>query len=102
MPLPDQAKPFQWKLGQSGNPAGRPKKAQGLDAVMRLEILGVDPLAEAIALANDTSIPKATRLKAWLALVEYAYPRLGAVSVVDDKQTPAIDEQAELLKLIKS
>jgi hypothetical protein len=100
MPMPEQAKPFQWKIGQSGNPAGRPKKAQGLDAVMRLEILGVDPLQEAIALANDHSLPKATRLKAWLALLDYAYPKLSSVSL-DDKQA-VVDEQAELLKLIKS
>lgn len=72
--------PFRWKPGQSGNPAGRPRKPRrSFDAVRRLEALGADPLEEVIALARDPTVPKATQLKAWMALMDYAYPRLAPV-----------------------
>jgi hypothetical protein len=72
--------PFNWKPGQSGNPAGRPKKPRrSLDAVQRLESLGVDPIAEVVALAQDPALPKPLRLKAWLDLCEYSYPKLAPV-----------------------
>jgi hypothetical protein len=72
--------PFRWKPGQSGNPAGRPRKPRrSFDAVRRLEALRVDPLEEVIALAQDPALPKATRLKAWMALLDYAYPKLAPV-----------------------
>ena len=73
-------KPWLWKPGQSGNPTGnKPKPRRSFDAVRRLEALGVDPLEEVVALAQDTALPKTTRLKAWLALMDYAYPRLAPV-----------------------
>ena len=76
----EQLKPFQWKLGQSGNPAGKPKKPRrSFDAVRRLETLGVDPLEEVIALARNPKVPEATRLKAWMALMDYSYPKLAPV-----------------------
>src|ERR687892_1483419 len=76
----EQLKPFQWKLGQSGNPAGKPKKPRrSFDAVRRLEALGVDPLEEVIALARNPKVPEATRLKAWMALMAYSYPKLAPV-----------------------
>jgi uncharacterized protein DUF5681 len=69
--------PFHWKPGQSGNPAGRPRKPRrSFDAVRRLEALHVDPLEEVIALAQDPALPKVARLKAWLTLMEYCYPKL--------------------------
>jgi hypothetical protein len=74
------AKPWLWKPGQSGNPSGNPRKPRrSFDAVRRLEALGVDPLAEVVALAQDTALPKTTRLKAWMALMDYAYPKLAPV-----------------------
>jgi hypothetical protein len=73
-------KAFQWKAGQSGNPAGKPKKPRrSFDAVRRLEALGVDPLEEVIALARNPKVPEATRLKAWMALMDYSYPKLAPV-----------------------
>jgi len=76
----EQLKPFQWKLGQSGNPAGKPKKPRrSFDADRRLEALGADPLEEVIALARNPKVPEATRLKAWMALMDYAYPKLAPV-----------------------
>jgi hypothetical protein len=76
----EQLKPFQWRLGQSGNPAGKPKKPRrSFDAVRRLEALGVDPLEEVIALARNPKVPEATRLKAWMALMDYSYPKLAPV-----------------------
>jgi hypothetical protein len=65
----EHLKPWLWKPGQSGNPAGKQKKPRrSFDAVRRLEALGVDPLAEMVALAQDPALPKTTRLKAWMAL----------------------------------
>src|SRR5919109_2208845 len=77
----DQLEPFHWKSGCSANPAGRPKKPRrSLDAVQRLESLGVDPLEEVIALARDAPLPKIARLKAWLALMDYCYPKLSPIA----------------------
>src|SRR5918996_6620577 len=76
----EQLKPFQWKPGQSGNPAGKPKKPRrSFDAVRRLEALGADPLEEVIALARNPKVPEVARLKAWLALMDYSYPKLTPV-----------------------
>jgi hypothetical protein len=80
MPKGEGLKPFQWKPGQSGNPAGKQKKPRrSFDAVRRLEALGADPLEEVIALARDTALSKVARLKAWMALMGYAYPKLAPV-----------------------
>jgi hypothetical protein len=63
-----------WKPGQSGNHAGsKPKPRRSFDAVRRRPELGVDPLEEVIALARDPTVPKATQLKAWMVLMDYAY-----------------------------
>jgi hypothetical protein len=68
---------FHWRPGQSGNSSGRPKKPRrSFDAVRRLEALGIDPLEQVIALAQDPALPKVARLKAWLTLMEYCYPKL--------------------------
>ncbi len=67
-------KPWLWKPGQSGNLAGKPKKPRrSFDALRRFEVLQVDPLEEVITLAQDPALPKATRLKAWMALMDYPY-----------------------------
>jgi hypothetical protein len=43
----DRIRPWMFKPGESGNPAGRkPKPRRSFNAVQRLEALGVDPLAE--------------------------------------------------------
>ncbi len=77
----EHLKPWLWRPGESGNPSGRkPKPRRNLDAVQRLEQLGVDPLEEVIALARDQSLSKPLRLKAWLTLCEFAYPRLAPVA----------------------
>ena len=80
MPKGEGLKPFQWRPGESGNPAGRPKKPRrSFDAPRRLEALGVDPLQEAITLAQDPALPKPIRLKAWLALLDYSYPKVAPI-----------------------
>jgi hypothetical protein len=77
----DRIRPWMFKPRQSGNPAERkPKPRRNLAAVQRLEQLGVDPLEEVIALARDQSLSKPLRLKAWLTLCEFAYPRLAPVA----------------------
>jgi hypothetical protein len=89
----DQLEPFHWKPGQSGNPAGKPKKPRrSFDAVRRLEALGVDPLEEVIALARDPTVPKATRLKAWLVMLDYSYPKLAPV-VPSETVSATLEEQ---------
>jgi hypothetical protein len=76
----EHIKPWMWKPGQSGNPAGKLKKPRrSFDAVRRLEALGVDPLEETIALAQDPALPKTTRLKAWITLLEYSYPKVAPI-----------------------
>jgi hypothetical protein len=88
----DQLEPFHWKPGQSGNPVGRPRKPRrSFDAVRRLEALGVDPLEEVIALAQDPTLPKPLRLKAWLTLCEFAYPKLAPV-VPNEKVSARLEE----------
>ena len=70
----EHLKPWLWRPGESGNPSGRkPKPRRSFNAVQRLEALGVDPLEEVITLAQDPALPKATQLKAWMALMDYAY-----------------------------
>ena len=76
----EHIKPWMWKPGQSGNPSGsKPKPRRSFDAVRRFEALGVDPLEEVIALAQDPALPKVARLKAWLDSCEFAYPKLAPV-----------------------
>jgi hypothetical protein len=73
----EHLRPWLWRPGESGNLAGRPKKPRrSFDAVRRFEALGIDPLSEAITLAQDPALPKVARLKAWLTLMEYCYPKL--------------------------
>jgi hypothetical protein len=81
MSAADRIKQWSWKPGESGNLAGRPKKPRrSFDAVRRFEALGIDPLSEAIALAQDPALPKVARLKAWLALMDYCYPKLSPIA----------------------
>ena len=88
----DRIRPWMFKPGQSGNPAGqKPKPRRNLDAVQRLEQLGVDPLEEVIALARDQSLSKPLCLKAWLTLCEYAYPKLAPV-VPNEKVSARLEE----------
>jgi hypothetical protein len=88
----EHLKPWLWKPGQSGNPVGKQKKPRrSFDAVRRLEALGVDPLAEVVALAQDPALPKTTRLKAWMALMDYAYPKLAPV-VPNEKVSTRLEE----------
>jgi hypothetical protein len=77
----DHLKPWIWKPGESGNPTGKQKKPRrSFDAVRRFEALGIDPLSEAIALAQDPALPKVARLKAWLALMDFCYPKLSPIA----------------------
>jgi Family of unknown function (DUF5681) len=86
--------PFRWKPGQSGNPAGRPRKPRrSFDAVRRLEALGADPLEEVIALARDPTVPKASRLKAWLILMDYSYPKLAPMVPSENVSTTLAELQ---------
>jgi uncharacterized protein YeaO (DUF488 family) len=86
------AKPWLWKPGQSGNPAGNPRKPRrSFDAVRRLEALGIDPLEEVIALAQDPALPKVARLKAWLTLMDFCYPKLAPV-VPSETVTATLEE----------
>jgi hypothetical protein len=81
MSAADRIKQWNWKPGESGNPAGRPKKPRrSFDAVRRLEALQVDPLEEVVTLARDPALPKPLRLKAWLTLCEFAYPKLSPIA----------------------
>jgi hypothetical protein len=77
----EHLKPWMWKPGESGNPTGKQKKPRrSFDAVRRFEALGIDPLSEAIALAQDPALPKVARLKAWLALMDFCYPKLSPIA----------------------
>jgi hypothetical protein len=88
----EHIKPWMWKPGQSGNPAGKLKKPRrSFDAVRRLEALQVDPLEEVVALAQDPALPKPLRLKAWLTLCEFAYPKLAPV-VPNEKVSTRLEE----------
>lgn len=92
MSAADRIRQWSWKPGQSGNPAGKPKKPRrSFDAVRRLEALGVDPLEEVIALARDPVLPKVARLKTWMALMDYAYPKLAPV-VPNEKVSTRLEE----------
>jgi hypothetical protein len=89
----EHLKPWMWKPGRSGNPSGsKPKPRRSFDAVRRFEALGIDPLSEAIALAQDPALPKPLRLKAWLTLCEYAYPKVAPI-VPSETVTATLEEQ---------
>jgi hypothetical protein len=89
----DRIRPWMFKPGESGNPSGRkPKPRRSFDAVRRLEALGVDPLEEVVTLARDPALPKPLRLKAWLTLCEYAYPKLAPI-VPSETVTATLEEQ---------
>jgi hypothetical protein len=49
------------------------------------------PLRKVVALAQDPALPKPLRLKAWLTLCEYAYPKLAPV-VPPDKVSTRLEE----------
>jgi hypothetical protein len=88
----EHLKPWIWRPGESGNPTGsKPKPRRNLDAVQRLEQLGIDPLEEVVTLARDSSLSKPLRLKAWLTLCEYAYPKLAPV-VPQEKVSTRLEE----------
>lgn len=88
----EHLKPWMWRPGESGNPSGsKPKPRRSLDAVQRLESLGVDPLAEVVALAQDPALPKPLRLKAWLTLMDFCYPKLAPV-VPSETVTATLEE----------
>jgi hypothetical protein len=88
----EHLKPWLWRPGESGNLGGRPKKPRrSFDAVRRLEALGIDPLEEVIALAQDPALPKTTRLKAWMALLEYSYPKVAPI-VPNEKVSATLEE----------
>ncbi len=92
MSAADRIKQWSWKPGESGNLAGRPRKPRrSFDAVRRLEALHVDPLEEVVTLARDSALPKPLRLKAWLTLCEYAYPKLAPV-VPNEKVSTRLEE----------
>jgi hypothetical protein len=75
-----------------GKPCRQSKKPRrSFDTPRRLEALGVDPLAEVVTLAQDPALPKPLRLKAWLTLCEYAYPKLAPV-VPNEKVSTRLEE----------
>jgi uncharacterized protein YeaO (DUF488 family) len=89
----DRIRPWMFRPGESGNPLGRkPKPRRSFNAVQRLEALGVDPLEEVIALAQDPTLPKTTRLKAWMSLMEYSYPKVAPI-VPSETVTATLEEQ---------
>ena len=67
------------------------REGDGGCRVSPFQALGVDPLAEAIALAQDPALPKPLRLKAWLTLCEFAYPKLAPV-VPNEKVSTRLEE----------
>jgi hypothetical protein len=84
----EHLKPWQWAAGTSGNPKGKEKRPRrSFNAVQRFQSLGIDPLQEALSLAQDPALPKTTRLKAWMDLLEYAYPRLAPVASPEKAST---------------
>jgi hypothetical protein len=87
----EHLKPWMWRPGESGNPTGsKPKPRRSFDAVRRFEALQVDPL-QVITLAQDPALPKPLRLKAWLTLMDFCYPKLAPV-VPSETVTATLEE----------
>lgn len=66
--------PHRFKPGQSGNLAGRPKKlVRRIEEV--LHAAGIDPMQEVMKLIQDPLMTSHTKLKTWLELFPYIYPK---------------------------
>jgi hypothetical protein len=64
-----------WRPGQSGNPRGRPRRADALAIAIRDQVPPEDLIATARAIKDDESAPASVRLQAAQFLAERGYAR---------------------------
>lgn len=86
-----------WVKGVSQNPHNQVTVARARVMAVKLlntlESSGVDPIHEIIMLLKDPEVAKSDKLRNWVSLMPYLYPRV--------KEIPA-DESDELRNMVKS
>jgi len=89
-----------FKPGQSGNPAGRPKKI-----LARVDELchqaGVHPFTELMKILKEGSLEDKEKANIWLQLLSYVQ---GKAKTLEDDEPSDLEKltTAELIKLVKS
>ena len=54
----------------------------------QLNKLGIDPVAEAVSVATDSSCPHVVRAKIWCELIQYIQPKLKSVEISNKDDKP--------------
>ncbi len=83
-----------FKVGQSGNPNGRPKGSrnkQNLAVTDRLEALGCNPIEGMARIAMDESADLSLRGQMYKELAPYVAPKRKAVETQTESQISLVD-----------
>lgn len=74
-----------WAPGTSGNPGGRRKRLLKRLEESLVEI-GKDPIGEIIKILDSDDVNQSVKLKAWLELLPYLYPKATETPYSDEDE----------------